>query len=108
MDHIWILCDMGNKSGIFFSFIIVLVILLPKIYRRDSNLMDLASILYFSIAVVATFIFEINVFVEGSGVLGYLVLFMMALFSILIKKPYTLQVSKRDYPKSIGEKNHSS
>ncbi len=94
----WILCGMGNKSGIFFSFIIALVILLPQIYRREFNLMDLTSILYFSIAIVVTFIFEINVFVEGSGGLGYLVLFMMALFSILIKKPYTLQVSKRDYP----------
>ncbi|OYT32302.1 MAG: all-trans-retinol 13,14-reductase [Thermofilum sp. ex4484_79] len=94
----WVLCGIGNEWGIAVSFIVSLAILFPQIVRRDFNLMDLTSILYFSVAVIGTFIFGINVFVERSGVLGYLVLFVMALFSILIRQPYTLQVSKRDYP----------
>jgi len=89
---------MGNEWGIVVSFIVSLVILFPQIVRRDFNLMDLTSILYFSVAVIGMFIFGVNVFVERSEVLGYLVLFVMALFSILIRQPYTLQVSKRDYP----------
>ncbi|RLF08689.1 MAG: all-trans-retinol 13,14-reductase, partial [Thermoprotei archaeon] len=94
----WVLCGMGNEWGIVVSFIVSLVILFPQIVRRDFNLMDLTSILYFSVAVIGMFIFGVNVFVERSEVLGYLVLFVMALFSILIRQPYTLQVSKRDYP----------
>lgn len=60
--------------------------------------MDLTSLLYFSTATTATFIFNLNIFVEKSGFLGYSVLFLMVLFSLIIKQPYTLQVSKRDYP----------
>jgi len=56
------------------------------------------SVFYFSIAIIGTFIFNLSIFVGKSGFLGYFVLFLMALFSLIIKQPYTLQVSKRDYP----------
>jgi len=68
--------------------------------------MDLASVFYFSITTIATFIFNVSLFVESSGFIGYFVLFLMALISIIIKQPYTLQVSKRIIQKSIGRKNH--
>jgi len=60
--------------------------------------MDVTSLLYFSIAATVTFIFNLNIFVEKSGFLGYSVLFLMALFSLIIKQPYTFQISKKDYP----------
>ncbi len=60
--------------------------------------MDITSVFYFSIAIIGTFIFNLSIFVGKSGFLGYFVLFLMALFSLIIKQPYTLQVSKRDYP----------
>ncbi len=94
----WVLCGMGNKFGIAIPLAISLVLIIPQIRKRDFNLMDLTSVLYFSIAMVGTFIFGLNTFVERSGFLGYSVLFLMAALSLIIKQPYTLQVSKRDYP----------
>lgn len=60
--------------------------------------MDIISLIYFSIATVATFVFNQSIFIEKSGFLGYFALFLMAIFSLIIKRPYTLQVSKKDYP----------
>jgi len=94
----WILCGTGNVLGIVVPLTISLLLVIPQIRKRDFNLMDLISVLYFSIATVGSFIFKLNVFVESSGFLGYLVLFFMALFSLAIKQPFTFQVSKRDYP----------
>ncbi|NOZ83773.1 MAG: NAD(P)-binding protein [Epsilonproteobacteria bacterium] len=94
----WILCGMGNALGIIISLTVSLILVVPQIRRRDFNLMDVTSLFYFSIAAGATFIFNLNIFVEKSGFLGYSALFLMALFSLIIKQPYTLQVSKRDYP----------
>jgi len=94
----WILCGIGNILGITISLIIALLLIIPQVYKRDFNLMDFTSLLYFSIAVVVTFIFNLNVFVEESGFLGYFALFLMASFSLIVKQPYTLQVAKRDYP----------
>ena len=94
----WILCGTGNVLGIVVPLTISLLLVIPQIRKRDFNLMDLISVLYFSIAMVGSFIFKLNVFVESSGFLGYLVLFFMAFFSLAIKQPFTFQVSKRDYP----------
>lgn len=94
----WVLCGMGNRLGIVISLAISLLLVIPQIHKRDFNLMDVTSLLYFSIATAFTFVFNLNIFVKKSGFLGYSVLFLMALFSLIIKQPYTLQVSKRDYP----------
>jgi len=94
----WILCGMGNVLGIVVPLAISLLLVTPQIRKRDFNLMDITSVLYFSIATAGTFILNLNIFVESSSFLGYSVLFLMAFFSLIIKQPWTLQVSKRDYP----------
>ena len=94
----WVLCGMGEMLGITLPLIITLLLIFPQLYKGGFNLMDLTSLLYFSLAVVATTIFNLKIFVERSGFLGYFALFLMALFSLIVKQPYTLQVAKRDYP----------
>jgi all-trans-retinol 13,14-reductase len=94
----WVLCSIGNVLGIVIPFVISLLLITPQIRERSLNLMDLASTLYFSIATVGTFIFNLNIFMKSGGFLGYFILSLMAFTSLLIKQPYTLQVSKKDYP----------
>jgi all-trans-retinol 13,14-reductase len=94
----WIVCGFGNAYGIAISLLISLLLLIPQVQKRDFNLMDVVSFTYFLIALIGTFVLKINIFVENSGFLGYVVLFFMASISLVLKKPYTLQVSKRDYP----------
>jgi all-trans-retinol 13,14-reductase len=96
----WVLCGVGNKLGVVIPFSFSLLLIIPQIRKGDFNLMDLTSIFYFSIAVAGTFIFNLNTFVESSGFLGYSALSIMALFSLILKQPYTLQFSKRDYPET--------
>jgi len=94
----WVVCGMGNKLGIVVPFAISLLLVVLQIRKKIFNTMDLTSALYFCIATVGAFIFNLNIFVGSSGFLGYSVLFLMALSSLIIKQPFTLQVSKRDYP----------
>ena len=86
---------MGYKAGIIIPLAISFLLIISQVRKRDFNLMDLTSVSYFSIATAGTFVFNLNVFVERSGFLGYSVLFLMAILSLIIKQPYTLQVSKR-------------
>jgi all-trans-retinol 13,14-reductase len=94
----WVLCGVGSTLGIAVPFVISLLLMIPQASRRNLNFMDLVSALYFSLATVGTFIFNLNTFMENSHFLGYSVLFLMALSSLIVKQPYTLQVSRRDYP----------
>lgn len=96
----WVVCGMGNRLGVAIPLVISLILIIPQICKRDFNLMDITSVLYFGIATVATFAFNINIFVEQNGFIGYAVLFLMAVISVAIKQPYTFQVAKKDYPQS--------
>lgn len=94
----WTLCGMGSKFGVIVPFATSLLLIIPQIRKGYFNLMDLASASYFSIASAGTFILGLNAFVKYCGFIGYSVLFLMALISVAIKQPFTLQASKRDYP----------
>jgi len=94
----WVLSGAGNVLGVVVSLAISLLLLIPQIRRWDFNLMDITSFLYFCLASAGTFVFNVDIFVGNSGLLGYSVLFFMALFSLAIGQPFTLQCAKRDYP----------
>ena len=94
----WTLCSIDYKLGVAIPLAISLILLVPQIRNRDFNPLDVASLLYFSVATAATFIFSLDLFVEKSGFLGYSALFLMALLSIIVKRPFSFQVAKRDYP----------
>ncbi|MEM4523426.1 MAG: FAD-dependent oxidoreductase [Nitrososphaeria archaeon] len=96
----WVLCGLGFKLGILLSFILSLVLVVPMKKLKSFNLMDLASLIYFSLASVAAYIFNLEFFVEQSGFTGYFALFLMAAFSLVIKQPFTFKVAKKDWPES--------
>lgn len=43
----WVFGGMGNKLGVLFPFLISLILIIPQIPKRDFNLMDVTSLLYF-------------------------------------------------------------
>ena len=94
----WTLSSIGNILGIIIPLIIALLLIIPQIIKRDFNLMDTTSMLYFSISTIGTFIFGLDIFMKQSGFLSYLALFFMAMFSLIIKQPFTFKVAKKDYP----------
>jgi len=89
----WILCGMGYRLGVLAPLIITL-----QIRKKDFNLMDVTSLLYSTLATTGMFTLNLHVFVEESDYLGYLALAIMALFSLAVKQPLTLQAARRDYP----------
>ena len=94
----WVLCGLENSLGLIVPFIISLTLVLPQIRRNQYNPMDVASFAYFCVALVGTYILNLRVFVDKSGFLGYITLSVMALTTMALGRPFTYQVSKRDYP----------
>ena len=62
------------------------------------NPMVLTSVLYFSLSTILFYYLDVTLVLEKSGFLGYFALFLMAILSIILKRPFTFVVSKRDYP----------
>jgi len=94
----WVLCGLGLEIGVALALVLSTLLALPQLRRGELNPMDAASLVYFGLAAVATYLLGSKLFIEKSGLLGYLALFLMAFASLAVGKPYTLQVSRRDYP----------
>ncbi|MEM1750083.1 MAG: NAD(P)/FAD-dependent oxidoreductase [Desulfurococcaceae archaeon] len=96
----WILSGFGFGFSVLFALIVSMAMLVPQIRRRKYYLMDVFSSIYFSVASICTLIFNMNIFVEYSGFIGYLALSLMAASSIAMKSPFTFRVAKRDWPEA--------
>ncbi|MCD6513609.1 MAG: NAD(P)/FAD-dependent oxidoreductase [Candidatus Odinarchaeota archaeon] len=95
----WVSCGYKLEEGLLIALLFSLILICVQIPKKTYNFMDYVSALYFGFATIATYIFEMTLFIELSGILGYFALALMAGISLLIKRPFTLQVAKRDYPK---------
>ncbi len=94
----WTLSGMGSSLGVVVPLAISSLLVVLGVRRRDLNIMDVAPLVYFGAALPATFVLNLGIFIEESGLLGYTALFLMALASLVARRPFTLQASKRDYP----------
>jgi len=94
----WVLTGFNVVLGVVLALVSSLAIVFIELFRRGLGLMYIATALYFVVAFMGVLVFGLNVFIERSGFLSYLALFIMAVTSIAIKQPFTFQVSKRDYP----------
>jgi len=95
----WILSGMGSTLSISVPLAITFVSI--RAIRKRYNIMDIFSFIYFIAAAIVTFFTDSLFFLERSGSLGYIVLFVMAIFSLIIRKPYTMEGVKGDYPESF-------
>ncbi len=99
----WVICTPENRYYTIAPFAITVLILIPQVRSKDLNFMDVFSLMYFSIVALSTIVLNVGLFTESRGVIGYLALSLMSLISIVLRKPFTLQVAKRDYPEVYWE-----
>ena len=101
----WITSGLGLAWG---APVALLISLLNYLYGRTlklktSGLMRIFSVAYFLAATLATFFLSTDIFMEHGGLLSYLTLFAMAALSIIMRDPFTFEVSMLDYPETYWE-----
>ncbi|MCX8170579.1 MAG: NAD(P)/FAD-dependent oxidoreductase [Candidatus Bathyarchaeota archaeon] len=96
----WVLCGFGFRLSVLLSLITSLILIVPQRIWRSYGLMDITSLIFFSLASLCTFIFGLEFFIHQCGFAGYLTLFLMAALSIAVKQPFTFKVAKKDWPES--------
>ena len=99
----WVFTSLGLSLCILLSLTASLLLLVPQVLKRNFYFIDVFSFFYFLVTSMATFLLGMGFFVEYSGFVGYLALSLMATSSIALGVPFTLQVSRRDWPWGILE-----
>ncbi|MCD5417455.1 FAD-dependent oxidoreductase [Candidatus Bipolaricaulota bacterium] len=99
----WIITGMEIQWGIFLAFAVSVFLLFLDRIQQSFSFMNMFSTGYFLVATVSLAAFGHALFVEQSRTLGYLALFIMASTSVLLKRPFTYQVSKKGYSETYWE-----
>ncbi len=94
----WIVSPISALLGTLLPLAISSVLVVIQIKNHEKNPINIASFIYFCITTVGLIVFNTDIFIRKSGVLGFFALFLMALISLIVKTPYTLAISKKDYP----------
>jgi len=97
----WVLSGMSSTLAIIIPLAVTFAFVSFRAIRKRYNIMDIFSFIYFIAAAIVTFFTDSMFFMERSGSLGYIVLFVMAVFSLVIGRPYTIEGVKNDYPQSF-------
>lgn len=95
----WVLSGLGYRVGVIVSLSISTIYVFLQ-GRGRTHFSDLFNIAFFSAASIATQAVGTDLFVKHSGFIGYLALSLMAAVSIAVGSPYTLKVSKVDWPEA--------
>lgn len=96
----WVLSAFNGPLSVILPAAAAALVTLLQSRGWGLSLMDAVSLAYFSLASVATVATGTTVFIDNSGLLGYLVLSAMAVLSLAARRPYTLHFSRRSYPRA--------
>lgn len=97
----WVLSGIGSTMSIIVPLVVIFAFMSFRAIKKRYNIMDIFSFIYFIAAAIVTYFTDSIFFIENSGSLGYIVLFVMAIFSLIIRRPYTMEGVKSDYPESF-------
>ncbi|MFW6151119.1 MAG: FAD-dependent oxidoreductase [Chloroflexota bacterium] len=95
----WGLSEVSGVVAVTAPLAIALALVVPQLRSGQFQVMDLFSLAYFATATTGLLARDLTVFVMQSGALGFSVLSLMAATSLAMKKPFTLQAARRDYPR---------
>lgn len=86
----WTLSAFSLKLAPIVSLVAAAMILILRFRKRSFALMDLVMFFYSIVAVFFNYFTKKEWFLTGDGYMGYGVLFLMSVISIIMKKPFAM------------------
>lgn len=95
----WVFASMGETAGIPIALGLSLALLVQQIWSRRYRLMDLTSVVYFAVMAVLTRTINADLLMSNAGPISFSVLTLMAIASMAIKRPFSSDAARYDYPR---------
>jgi len=94
----WGLAGTRFHSGVAIALGISCVLLAQQVWSRSYRIIDIATLILFALAAVATFLFKSALLLTAGTLLSFAALLTIALVSVAIRRPFTSEAARLDYP----------
>ncbi len=95
----WVLTSQGGAAGIPIALGLSCALLAQQVWSRAYRLLDLTAFGYFLTAAAAMYGLDSTLFVDTAGPLSFTVLFLLAVISLAVRRPFSAYSARSDYPK---------
>ena len=95
----WSISGPGQSAAIAMALSITCALLAHQVWTSSYRVLDVGSFVYFAVAAIATFVLDSSLFVAASGPLGFGALLLIAIVSLVIRRPFTADTARRGYPR---------
>ena len=95
--------SIDSFMGILLGLGGIMVKLLLEIKNRNITMITKTITIYFAILMLAYYVYDTETVLSIRHMLSYAILGLMAIFSILINKPFTMDESRSSYPSYVIE-----
>ncbi|WFD11499.1 hypothetical protein [Tepidibacter hydrothermalis] len=93
--------SISSSLGLILGSFVLVALLIKESFKKNISLMTKTLTLYFLIANVLYFIFDINQVIINRHLYTYISLGTMSLYSLIIRKPFTMDGAKSGYKKGF-------
>jgi all-trans-retinol 13,14-reductase len=95
----WTISGPGQSAAIAMALSITCALVAHQVWTSSYRVLDVGSFVYFALAAIATFVLDSSLFVAASGPLGFGALLLIAIVSLVIRRPFTADTARRGYPR---------
>ncbi|MCT4507395.1 MAG: hypothetical protein N4A48_01305 [Tepidibacter sp.] len=93
--------SISSSLGLILGSIALVCILIKEVFEKNISLMTKTLTVYFLISNILYFIFDINKVIINRHLYTYILLGTMSLYSLIIRKPFTMDGAKNGYEKGF-------
>lgn len=92
----WTLSAQLKPYGSIVAVILEILILTKQMKDKEYSYIEVFSLIYFLIASICIYMFNMDIFIRGDGYIGYGTLFLISLFGIIFNKPFMKYYVQKD------------
>ena len=95
----WTIAGPGQAAGIAIALSIACALLAQQVWTSSYRLLDVGTFVYFALAAIAVYLLDSSLFVAHAGPLGFGALLIIAVVSLIIRRPFSADAARRGYPR---------
>ena len=94
----WAFTAPARPAGIAIALSISCALLAQQIWARSYRLVDVVTLIFFTVATIASFLHGHALFALNAGALGFAALFVIAAASVVFRRPFSADTARLAYP----------
>jgi len=95
----WMTAAQEQSAGVLIALGLSCALLAEQVLSRNYRVLDVASLVFFVVAALSTYLMATPLFIAQAGPIGFAFLLAIAIGSLAVRRPFSSDAARNDYPR---------